>query len=174
MKLAPGLPIFPIPGMHSYSLWNLTLCVCVCVKSLQSCLTLCNPMDCSPPGSSIHGDSPGKNTGVGCHSLLQGIFPTQGLNPYLLQLLNSYPWNFLLSPKFFVIEKIINKRLISSHCSREYVLLSGAACRSVLDSPQNVKKCCRLSQRHNSFYSGPAMVLINKGNESFKITFRKW
>ena len=37
-------------------------------------------MDCSPPGSSIHGDSPGKNTGVGCHALLQGIFLTQGLN----------------------------------------------------------------------------------------------
>ena len=35
-------------------------------------------MDCSPPGSSVLGDSPGKNTGVGCHALLQGIFPTQG------------------------------------------------------------------------------------------------
>ena len=44
----------------------------------ESCQTLCNPMDCSPPGSSVHGDSPGKNTGVGSHSLLQGIFPTQG------------------------------------------------------------------------------------------------
>ena len=31
----------------------------------QSCLTLCDPMDCSPPGSSVHGDFPGKNTGVG-------------------------------------------------------------------------------------------------------------
>ena len=41
-------------------------------------------MDCSPPGSSLHGDSPGKNTGVGCHALLQGIFPTQGSNPGLL------------------------------------------------------------------------------------------
>ena len=50
----------------------------------QSCPTLCNPMDCSPPGSSVHGYSPGKNTGVGCHVLLQGIFPTQGLNPGLL------------------------------------------------------------------------------------------
>ena len=37
-------------------------------------------MDCSPPGSSVHGDSPGKNTGVGCHALLQAIVPTQGLN----------------------------------------------------------------------------------------------
>ena len=42
----------------------------------QSCLTLCNPRDCSPPGSSVHGDSPGKNTGAGCHALLQRIFPT--------------------------------------------------------------------------------------------------
>ena len=44
----------------------------------QSCLTLCDPMGYSPPGFSVHGDSPGKNTGVGCHALIQGIFPTQG------------------------------------------------------------------------------------------------
>ena len=43
----------------------------------------CDPMDCSPPGSSVPGDSPGKKTGVGCHALLQGIFPTQGSNPGL-------------------------------------------------------------------------------------------
>ena len=49
----------------------------------QSCPTLCNPVDCSPPGPSVHGDSPGKNTRVGCHALLQGIFPTQGSNPGL-------------------------------------------------------------------------------------------
>ena len=41
-------------------------------------------MDWSPPGSSVHRDSPGKTTGVGCHALLQGIFPTQGWNPGLL------------------------------------------------------------------------------------------
>ena len=38
-------------------------------------------MDCSPWGSSVHGDSPGKNSGVGCHALFQGVFPTQGSNP---------------------------------------------------------------------------------------------
>ena len=63
--------------------------MCVCVRVLyvlvaQSCLILCEPMDCSPPGSSVHGDSLGKNTGVGCHALLQRIFLTQGLNPGLL------------------------------------------------------------------------------------------
>ena len=52
-----------------------------------SCPTLCDPMDCSLPGSSVHGNSPGKNTGVGCCALLQGIFPTRGLRPHLLSLL---------------------------------------------------------------------------------------
>ena len=47
----------------------------------QLCLTLCDPMDCSLPGSSVQGDFPGQNAGVGCHTLLQGIFPTQGQNP---------------------------------------------------------------------------------------------
>ena len=56
----------------------------MCIMSLQLCLTLSNPVDCSPPGSSVRGDSPGKNTGVGCHDLLQGIFPTQRSNPPLL------------------------------------------------------------------------------------------
>ena len=54
-----------------------------CAKSL-SCVRLCDPMDCSPPGSSVHEDSPGKNTGVGFHAILQGIFPTQESNPSLL------------------------------------------------------------------------------------------
>ena len=50
----------------------------------QLCPTLCNPTDCSLPGSSVHGDYPDKNTRAGCHALLQGIFPTQGLNTGLL------------------------------------------------------------------------------------------
>jgi len=41
-------------------------------------------MDYSPPGTSVHRDSPGRNTGVGCHALLQELFPTQGSNPDLL------------------------------------------------------------------------------------------
>ena len=45
----------------------------------QSSPTLCDPMDYNPPGSSVHGDSPDKNTEKGCH--VQGIFPTQGSNP---------------------------------------------------------------------------------------------
>ena len=40
----------------------------LCLVS-QPCLTLCDPMDFSPPGSSVLGDSPGKNIGMGCHAL---------------------------------------------------------------------------------------------------------
>ena len=47
----------------------------------RSCLTLYDPMDCSPSGSSVHGDSPGKTTEVGCHALLQGNLPNPGIKP---------------------------------------------------------------------------------------------
>ena len=57
--------------------------MCAVCLVTQLCLTLCNPMDCSLPGSSVHGDSLGKNTGGGCLALLQGIFPTHGWNPGL-------------------------------------------------------------------------------------------
>ena len=67
---------------HKLSLHE-ALLACVCAKSLQLCPTLCDPMGCSPPGSPVHGDSPGKITGVGCHALLQGIFLTQGSNQCL-------------------------------------------------------------------------------------------
>ena len=49
-------------------------------KVAQSCPTLCDPMDCSLSGSSVHGDFPVKSAGVDCHFLLQGIFPTQESN----------------------------------------------------------------------------------------------
>ena len=55
---------------------------CCAVLSL-SCPTLCDLMGCSPPAFSVHGDSPGKNIEEGYSAFLQGIFPTQGLNPGL-------------------------------------------------------------------------------------------
>ena len=63
----------------------------------QPCLTLCNPMDCSPQSSSVHGIFPSNNTGAGCHFHLQGIFMTQGLNPRLLNLLHCQVDTLLLS-----------------------------------------------------------------------------
>ena len=62
------------------------LCVLCCAKSLQSCLTLCDPMDCSPPGSFVHGVLQAR-MGVGGHALLQEIFLTQGRNLCLFCLL---------------------------------------------------------------------------------------
>ena len=56
------------------------------VPCAQLCLTLCHPMDCSLTDSCLL-DSPGKNTGVVCHFLLEGIFPAQGSHPHLLHLL---------------------------------------------------------------------------------------
>ena len=67
-------------------------------KLLQLCLTLSNPMDHSPPGSSVHGIFPGKNTRVGCHFLLHGIFPTQGSNEHLLCLLHWQEGSLPLVP----------------------------------------------------------------------------
>ena len=75
-------PLCRYCAYHFLHLFSLRLC-CVLCSVAQSCLTLCNPMERSLPGSSVHGDSPGKNTGAGCHALLQGIFPTQGSNPGL-------------------------------------------------------------------------------------------
>ena len=59
------------------------MCGCMCAKSLQSCLTL-RPHGLEPARLLCPWDSPGKNTGVGCHSFLQEIFPTQGSNLGLL------------------------------------------------------------------------------------------
>ena len=51
----------------------------MCVLVAQFCLTLCDPMDCSPPGSSVHRIFQARIlTGMGWHALLQGIFLTQG------------------------------------------------------------------------------------------------
>ena len=57
---------------------------CVCAQLYP---TLCDTMDCSLTGSSVHGFL-GKNTGVGCHFFLQGIFLIKWSNLYLLFLLH--------------------------------------------------------------------------------------
>ena len=83
----------PVFGFTSYSIHFVDAFLVA-----LSCPTLCDPINCSPPGSSVHGDSPGKNTGVGCHALLQGIFSTQGLNPSLLHLLHWQAGSLPLAP----------------------------------------------------------------------------
>ena len=90
------LRLFCFVLFFGYFYWSVTAlqscvsfcCTVKCISYLlclaaQSCLTLYDSMNCSPPGFSVLGDSPGKNTGVGCLAVLQGTFPTQGLKPGL-------------------------------------------------------------------------------------------
>ena len=63
---------------------KLGMLCCAMLRCSVVSYSFCNPMSCSPPGTSVHGDSPGKNIGVSCHTLLQGIFLTQGSNSGLL------------------------------------------------------------------------------------------
>ena len=84
-----GLPVCFTVHAWPDSFHDARVCVYVCVCArvclvAQLCPTLYDPMDCSPPGSSVHRDSPGKNAGVGCHSSLQGLFLTQEWNLGLL------------------------------------------------------------------------------------------
>ena len=79
MSIPLSLQVFTLFERHPYFKSQL-ICYVLCLVA-QLCPTLCNPMDCSPPGSFVHGDSPGENTGVGCCALLHGIFPTQGSKP---------------------------------------------------------------------------------------------
>ena len=65
----------------------------------QSCPTVCDPMCCSLPDSSVHGMFPGKNTGMGYHFLLQGIFPTKGLNSHVSCLLHWQADSLPLAPR---------------------------------------------------------------------------
>ena len=67
----------PMLTLFIFVEYSILVWTCLCLVT-QSCPTLWDPMEWSPPGSSVHGDSPGKKTRVGCHALLQGIFPTQG------------------------------------------------------------------------------------------------
>ena len=91
--LACAVWCFPGPCLYSWStsyvkgppllvLRSKMMYVMLCLVA-WSCPTLCDPMDRSPSGSSVHGDSPCKKTRVACHVLLRRIFPTQGSNPGL-------------------------------------------------------------------------------------------
>ena len=62
-----------------FTMWDF---MCVMYLVTQLCLTPWDPMDCSLPDSSVQ-DFSAKNTAVGCHALLQGIFPTKKMNPGL-------------------------------------------------------------------------------------------
>ena len=79
LRLTPS----PLLGLGSDVTLSIRPSLCSAVLSHSAVSDFLGPMDCSLPGSSVHGDSPGKTTRVCCHALLQGIFPTQESNPGL-------------------------------------------------------------------------------------------
>ena len=106
--------LFATPWIAAHQLHGIfQIRILVCAKSLQS---LCDPVDCSPQGSSVHGILQARIlewvaisfsiTGTGYHFLVQGIFPTQELNRSLLCLLqwqaDSLPRHHLGSPSAIV------------------------------------------------------------------------
>ena len=96
-------------------------------KPLQLCLTLCDTMDCSLPVL-CPWDSPGKNFGVGCHALLQGIFPTQGSNPSLSCLLHWQASSLPLVPpgkSFPCITSTLRKILFRHYINEESEVQGG-------------------------------------------------
>ena len=72
--------------------------MCVCVLLTQSCPALCNPMDCNPPGSSVHGIFQARTLEWVAISLLHGIFLIQGSNPRIPYLLHWQAVSLPLSP----------------------------------------------------------------------------
>ena len=71
VDLAQVTPFGPVVFFWTVPPFDQTL------KVTQSCLTVCDPIDCSPPDSSVHEFSR-QDAGVGGHSLLQEVFPDQG------------------------------------------------------------------------------------------------
>ena len=109
--------VLPLPWFSHHLETIVNECVFACAvrvmlshfsHDLTSGLTLCDPMNCSPPGFSVHGDSPGKNTGVGCRALLQRIFPIQGSNLCLLILLYWHAGFFTTSANWEALS-LLNK-----------------------------------------------------------------
>ena len=98
--------------LHKQYLWWNFFNVCVfCCSVLSDSL---RSHGCSPPGSSVHGDSPGKNSGVSCHALLQGIFPTQGSNLGLSHCRRIlYPLNHHVLPSYLI--KMMKVTMFSSN-----------------------------------------------------------
>ena len=102
-----------------------TSCVCVCVCERRSVVPdSLQPHGLWPASLLCPWNSPGKNTGVGCHSLLQTIFPAQGLNPV-----------FCIAGRFFLSSKPLGKARLISTCKIPDTLIEGM--REILKNLRN-------------------------------------
>ena len=133
----------------------------VCTKSRQWCLTLCNAMNCSLPGSSVHGILQARILGVTCHFLLQGIFLIQGSNPCLLHFLRWQVDSLLLtpwgSPESFIQviiymithDCMLGTPAMSSLCAFGWILLQ---CSSLSTAIVYLPLCTINSQRWDTVF----------------------
>ena len=98
----------------------------------QLCPTLCNPMDCSPSGSSVHGDSSGKNTGTGCHCLLHSTEAAA---------LNFEHWNHLESLKNYWCLELTSKdsEFIGHGVARAWAFQVTLVAKNLLTNAGDVK-----------------------------------
>ena len=110
-------------------------------KLVQACLTLCKPYGLQPTRLLYPWDFPGKNTRVGCHAFLQGIFPTQGLNPCLLRLLHWQVGSLPLAP-----HGKPNNVYMSMILSQ--FLLASLSC-IVSTSPFTISTYCSMAEKQN-------------------------
>ena len=133
-------------------LLDYSVCAVLCLVA-QSYLTVCDPIDCSLSGSSVHGDSPGKNTGVGCHALLQGIFPTQGSKP-----------GFTHSGRFFAVwtTRCIKISKFAEFSNRTMFLLPR-------QGPAALRTCRILLEKQNLWYLESDLL-----NHSFYLIYSSW
>ena len=107
---------------HNWQMIKMSILTHLPAKLLRLCPTLCDPMDCSLGGSSVPGSLQARISGVGCHALLQAIFPTQGLNlcPPVLTggfFTTGTTWDLIPNTMPFELSSV------SSHLNLEYKYL---------------------------------------------------
>ena len=109
----------PFARLNSIPLYILPMC-----SDAKSRPTLCNPIRLKPARLLCPWDSPGKNTGVGCHFFLQGIFPTQGSNPRLLRFLQwqaiLYSWDTWEAHVYTAVYPFFHQRTLGLLLSFSY------------------------------------------------------
>ena len=117
----------------------ISLHACVCSKLLSCVWLSAIPMDCSPPSSSVYGILQARITGVGCHFLLQGIFPTLGWSLGLLHWqMDSLPLSHLGSP--FSLHRVVDSE---SHLKRS----NSSTVSASLSVPPRGRGCGQMGRR---------------------------
>ena len=137
-------------------------CLLLLSEVTQLCPTPCDPMDCSSSGSSLHGDSPDKNTGVCCHALLQGNLPNPGinrLNPGLPHLPSELPGKEILPGQILKLIRTRNSFLCLFHFLPSGIGMSTTiiiclSYRCILEAGALLMSCFTDSQMQRNFAPG--------------------